>query len=203
MYKQNYRNNADIDYNAIDGMKNYLGERWGFLYAFQNFYTAKLIPVAIVGAIVSWHQYRSKEWIGSVTFTFSVGMSIWMTVFIEQWKRKENELKLRWGTIFDDDTQQMEYRDEFIANEEFDFQNDKVNRVDYNKHGSLFKILNGIVMTVLISITIVSFYVSKSSHGSLAGAINTAVVGMINFIYQTVAQRLIDLENHKFQSQYN
>ena len=75
--------------------------------------------------------------------------------------------------------------------------------MDYNKYGTLFRILNAFIMTVLIGITIISFYLSKTTHGSMAGIINSVVVGVINFIYQKIAQRLIDLENHKFQSQYN
>lgn len=41
--KQNFYDNGYQEYHAITAIKNYLGERWGFQYAFMYYYTAWLI----------------------------------------------------------------------------------------------------------------------------------------------------------------
>ena len=54
--KQNFVDHKAQKYDALTSTKNYLGERWGFQYAFMNFYTSWLILPAVFGFMCSWYQ---------------------------------------------------------------------------------------------------------------------------------------------------
>jgi hypothetical protein len=45
-----------------------------------------------------------------------------MSIFIERWKRKSNELRLKFGTL-NATHESSEIRSEFLGNEEFDHEN--------------------------------------------------------------------------------
>lgn len=46
--QQNFIDFKNQDYQALTSLKNYLGERWGFQYAFNYFFTCWLILPVIV-----------------------------------------------------------------------------------------------------------------------------------------------------------
>lgn len=52
--KQNFLDHKYQEYNAATSIKNYLGERWGFIYAFKYFYTSWLLIPAVMGIFCSF-----------------------------------------------------------------------------------------------------------------------------------------------------
>ena len=86
-----------------------------------------------------------------------------MTLFQERWKRKQNELRLFWGTYESSEAAaDATIRDEFKGNEEFSQSNFKVNRKDQSSRGTLFAILNFFIMVFFVALCIASFLQTKS-----------------------------------------
>ena len=94
--KQNLWDFSPQEYGALTSIKNYLGERWGFQYAFMNFYTSNLMFPALVGLPIFIFMLIHDDMRIS-QFLLAVLICFWMTIFIEKWKRKENELRFVWG----------------------------------------------------------------------------------------------------------
>lgn len=79
----------------LEKIRNYFGEKLGIYFAFLGFYTKALIPPALIGLI-----YFLTSWENINKHTFFAGFNlIWVTVFLEAWKRYSNELAYNWGTI--------------------------------------------------------------------------------------------------------
>ncbi|KAL1490361.1 hypothetical protein ABEB36_013072 [Hypothenemus hampei] len=75
----------------INAIKDYFGESITLYFAFLEFYTLALIVPAILGLC-------GTIFTETIPF-FSVFNVIWVTLFLELWKRKSNELAYKWGTI--------------------------------------------------------------------------------------------------------
>lgn len=86
--KQNFYDRSYQEYHALTSIKNYLGERWGFQYAFMNFYTCWLIFPAIGGMVCQCYIIYTGNWFSLISFLYSIIVSIWMTFLQEFWKRK-------------------------------------------------------------------------------------------------------------------
>lgn len=76
------------EFNALNALKNYLGERHGFLYAFKNYYTAWLTIPALLGILLTIESLMTGEYISLHSYLFGIFMSLWITMLIEFWKRK-------------------------------------------------------------------------------------------------------------------
>lgn len=75
----------------IAEIKQYFGESIALYFAFLEYYTVALSVPALLGLF----GYIFTE---TVPF-FCVFNVIWVTLFLELWKRKSNELAYKWGTI--------------------------------------------------------------------------------------------------------
>jgi hypothetical protein len=76
-----------LEFNAINALQNYFGERHGFLYAFKNFYTCWLTIPAGLGLVLFIISVIQNTWISLWSYAFAIFMSLWITFFIEFWKR--------------------------------------------------------------------------------------------------------------------
>ena len=127
LMKQMLTESQKMDYTQLIAIKNYFGEKVAFEYAFQTFYTCWLIYPAIGGIIVSLYQlylYKGGFNEGTLyTFLYSALNSIWISIFIERWRRKQNELKLIFGTLVSSNVHVTDIRFEFQGNEQFNHEN--------------------------------------------------------------------------------
>ena len=88
MLKFNFIDWKPNEYHAFTAIKNYLGERWGFIYAFKNFYTTCLILPAIYGGLCTLYVMQTGNYITLQSYGFAIFMMIWITLFQEKWIRK-------------------------------------------------------------------------------------------------------------------
>mgnify|MGYP006103620003 CR=1 FL=1 len=123
-----------------------------------------------------------------------------MTYFQERWKRKQNELRLLWGTFEHQDRRNLKVREDFAGNEEFSHINFTVERRKTQQINILYTILSFFVNLFLISICVLSFYLTNSSkafrEGTLkyfAGVINAIIIGITNHIQKSVVTPLLKL----------
>ncbi|KAI4464863.1 ngep-related [Holotrichia oblita] len=76
----------------FEEIRMYFGEAIALYFTFLGFYTTALIIPMTLGFL---QLLLSTE---TVAF-FCIFNVVWMTVFLELWRRKSNELAFKWGTI--------------------------------------------------------------------------------------------------------
>jgi hypothetical protein len=91
-------------------------------------------------------------------FFYSALISIWISVFIERWRRKSNELRLHFGTLHMENSFDTHVRPEFIGNEEFSHENFKVNTKDVSRTGRKVLALNLVIQIFFIWISYFIFH---------------------------------------------
>lgn len=96
------------------------------------------------------------------SFAYAFWMCLWICIFQKMWIKKECELKLIWGTS-EEGRLANEIRDEFVGNEEFSHTNYKVNSKDVGKSGTIFSIVNAIVVAAFIFLSVSLFLFSKQN----------------------------------------
>ncbi|CAM1154814.1 Uncharacterised protein g11419 [Pycnogonum litorale] len=79
----------------IDEIREYFGEEIAVYFAFLGSYTLALAPPAIIGIL---QLISSVDTIQEYAF-FAIFNLIWVTLFLEIWKRNCSELAYNWGTI--------------------------------------------------------------------------------------------------------
>ncbi|KAK1048023.1 hypothetical protein LTR74_017638 [Friedmanniomyces endolithicus] len=74
----------------LDDIRNRLGEKIGFYFAFtQSYFTFLIFPAAF--GFLAW------AFLGYFSSIYAVLCSLWCVVFTEYWKHQEHDLALRWG----------------------------------------------------------------------------------------------------------
>ncbi|KAB0797482.1 hypothetical protein PPYR_08475 [Photinus pyralis] len=81
-----------FDPQPLEEIRLYFGEAIALYFAFLGFYTAALVFPTFLGFL---QLFVSHE---TVPF-FCVFNVVWVTVLLELWRRRSNELAFQWGTI--------------------------------------------------------------------------------------------------------
>ncbi|XP_076358158.1 anoctamin-10-like [Tachypleus tridentatus] len=79
----------------VEDIRRYFGEAVSFYFAFLDFYTWALVPPALIGIL----QLVLTGITLHTSAFFAVFNLLWVTIFLESWKRRSNELAYSWGTI--------------------------------------------------------------------------------------------------------
>jgi Calcium-activated chloride channel len=107
-------------YTELGAIKNYFGEKVGFQYAWLSFYTVWLtLPAAAGIALTIFQIVKGVD--TPLTTVYALFVCIWVTVFIERWKRKSAEICLKWGlsNMVFNQIENRVMRDEFNGYEAF------------------------------------------------------------------------------------
>ena len=86
-----------FQFSELSSIKNYFGEKVGFYYAWMSYYTAWLSIPAIGGLAITIYQLVTGNVDTKFTTIYALLVCIWVTIFIERWKRKSAEICLKWG----------------------------------------------------------------------------------------------------------
>ncbi|KAK4942302.1 hypothetical protein LTR10_017909 [Elasticomyces elasticus] len=74
----------------LDEVRNTMGEKVGYYYAFlQTYFTFLIFPAAF--GLSAWLL------LGNYSAIYAIVTGLWCVVFVEYWKRQEQELAIRWG----------------------------------------------------------------------------------------------------------
>lgn len=208
--------NQKIPLNKIRG---YFGEKIALYFEFLRFYQVALIIPSIIGFVVFIVQRTlpaQDTTLLALNVIYSIIMSIWATVFLEMWKRREASLSIIWGqTKFEQiEVPRPQYRGTLrrspITDEmdEVFFEGSK--RFKYfllacSITSLIILMVIGIVAGLLIFKFIYSGkYVANGLDMTLpvCSVLNAIQIQCFNFLYSKLVKRLTDLENHKTQIQY-
>ncbi|KAM9307665.1 anoctamin-10 [Gastrophryne carolinensis] len=79
----------------IDDIRHYFGDTIGLYFAFLEYFTWALLPIASVGLLYfsfTWENYDNYV-------IFAMFNLVWATVLLETWKRYSSTLAYKWGSL--------------------------------------------------------------------------------------------------------
>jgi hypothetical protein len=85
----------------LSKIKNYYGEKIALYFEFLRYYQTSLLLPGLIGLgvfIVQRLFHEDSVQVLSLNAFYSVFMTIWATIYLEGWKRKEAGLSITWGT---------------------------------------------------------------------------------------------------------
>ena len=163
----------------------------------------------------------------NLSVAFAVIMSIWSTLFLEFWKRKQATLSYMWHTS-DFEEVEEQIRPEYAAVVTTLRENPATKRMEpYTPSSTLYKKFAGVLSVVTFMITLVIFAVigvvvyraavfaaaASSSNESIrrkakvitsmtAAVLNLIAINILKFVYQYVANWLTNWENPRTQTDW-
>eukprot|EP00178_Gracilaria_changii_P028101 TRINITY_DN957_c0_g1_i2.p1 TRINITY_DN957_c0_g1~~TRINITY_DN957_c0_g1_i2.p1 ORF type:complete len:847 (+),score=149.53 TRINITY_DN957_c0_g1_i2:1650-4190(+) len=80
-------------------IKDYLGARVTFYFVFVSFYARRLLPLGLLSipVFVVYRTVRNIEALVIVRWVFAIGLVLWTTYFLENWKRRTAMVNTKWG----------------------------------------------------------------------------------------------------------
>ncbi|XP_066910588.1 anoctamin-4-like isoform X4 [Clytia hemisphaerica] len=265
-------------YQPVPAIKEYFGEKIALYFSWLGFYTAFLIPAAIVGVIcfiygvgtavnytpikelcaedtnnngtgaykfvmcplcdkLCSYYLLSKEgclyskvthfFDNEATLFFAIFMSLWATIFLEFWKRKQVSLAYEWHTMdFEEDEERP--RPEYLAAVTRLKENPVTGKMEpYMPLGQKCKRLTGafgiviffvvLVLAAVVSVVIfrAAFYAfllksdnamirqrAKLVVSGVAACVNLIAINLLKFIYQRIAVMITNWENPRTRTDY-
>ncbi|RXG70154.1 TELO2-interacting protein 1-like protein [Armadillidium vulgare] len=198
----------------LDEIRNYFGESVGIYFGFLGFYTLTLIAPAILGVI---QMFFSVDTLSEHAF-FAAFNLVWVTVFLELWKRRCAELAYTWGTL--DRTHPPVARANYWGDMR---QNPITGRFEpfypvWKTKCKLFFAsipVVGFCMLFALWTMVVAFWAEeqlidwKRQYGSLVSvflnfpsAIYAGIVWLMNFHYKKLSRFLTEWENHRTDEEH-
>ncbi|CAH0557355.1 unnamed protein product [Brassicogethes aeneus] len=192
----------------IEEIRLYFGEGIALYFQFLAFYTKALLIPVFLGLL---QIFVSIE---TVPF-FCVFNVVWVTLLLEIWRRKSNELAFKWGTI--GMTSMDEPRPNFRGTMGVDAVTGKIQpqHPRYITTVKMYCVSIPIVFICMVGAFIVmlaSFwaedYIKMSDEYyqqfiMLPSIIYSVLVWALNLYYRKLATYLTEWENHRTQSQYD
>lgn len=192
-------------------LKEYFGESIALNTVFVGHYSLWLQLPAVLGITMQVVVLATDNYSSPVLPFFSVFIAAWGVGMLEFWKRKEMVVALVWGmTDFEaKEPDRPEFDGEYITSfvdgkETLYFApKEKVGRQFISQTIVAFFVL--LVLGTVTSIYVIRFALqSQLGVGAsiLASVLNTIQITVFNMIYQQVAVKLTDDENHRTDTMY-
>jgi len=194
-------------------IRNYFGENVALYFSFLSFYSACLIPTAIIGVIVFAPQMLAGNKLTVLNYLFGAVMIIWSTVFLEMWKRETAKLRAYWG--MSNFKSKESVRPEFEGNLKINFVTGEVEEQVEPFWLTIWRTLSWTAIIVFLSIVIaivaglLLFKIELLRSGSksipavlLPPFLNALAINLLNVLYGLCSGKLTDLEKHKTESSY-
>lgn len=192
----------------FEEIRLYFGEAIALYFTFLSCYTSALIIPVFLGFL---QLLVSRE---TVPF-FCVFNVVWVTIVLEIWKRRSNELAFKWGTI--GMTSLDEPRPNFRGTMGIDSVTGKVQPQSprYMTYLKMYAVSIPIVFICMIGafiLMLLSFwaedYIKQLGEKYqqfiiLPSVIYSILVFVVNLYYRKLATYLTEWENHRTQSQYD
>jgi len=208
----------------LDDIRDYFGEAIGFYFAWLGYYTKWLFFASIFGVLMWINQIvNTTESSGKDTIfvpIYAIFLAIWITLFLEFWKRRNASLAYKWDMMDFEETEIT--RPAYFGEEKTgkyvngifleDIEEVKEKDIYYPTWKRTLKYIFGFpIMATLILIVVaglIGLIALKNSTKSrvfdyLGGIINAVVIVTLNYLYKFVAKWLNDWENHRTASEYS
>lgn len=199
-------------------LRNYVGEKLCMYFLWLEFYAKQLFNLGVLG-IALWlfgkfsvgdkEQTSVYQWL---ELTFAIVTCVWCAMFQIKWERKSNFLALKFGTknFKSTEIEREQFVGELVQNpitneheKVFDHKI-KVKRQITTYVTTFFMI--GLVVVLTLSLFIYRAILIKGGERGwgpmLIAIFNTLQIYIMNLIYDSLAVKLNDWENHKTQTSY-
>jgi anoctamin-10/anoctamin-7 len=199
----------------VTKVKNYFGEKIGLYFVFLGFYTTYLYIAALFG-VIAWINVAVEDNDPNAPAIpyFAGFMSVWATLVLELWKRKEKRYALRWGMIGFEAQEQN--RPAFVGEKRLSSVNGKPTLYfpvlerslrSLKTSGvimvSIICVIGVIALIFLIQIAMSDIVINGTQVGGIVGSILLAVqIQVLNYYYGELALKLNDYENHRTDTEY-
>ena len=203
----------------LSKVRNYYGEKIALYFEFLRYYQTSLLLPGLVGLIVFVIQRVFDEHspqVLALNAFYSVFMTIWATIYLEGWKRKEAGLSISWGTTKFETVEIA--RPQFKGIKRRSPITDDLEEIYYpsGKRACfimiavsvsilILSIVLGIVAGLIIlksALADVLLYGNINFAGPVCSIINAVQIQVFNVIYSKLAKVMTDMENHKTENQY-
>lgn len=219
MIQQLFKESMSFQFSELSTIKNYFGEKVGFYYAYMSYYTAWLVIPAALGLALTIYQFQGNNVNTIFSSLYALLVCIWVTIFIERWKRKSAEICLKWGVsdiLLQNSGETRLMRDEFFGYEYFSHVTYSTEKKNFQgKKAILFMLVSIFIQILLIGATIGVFFANlqlretvsanptiEKFKSTIIGVINGVVIAIIDFLYSTIATYFVNIENHKYHDSY-
>jgi hypothetical protein len=234
----------------LDQMQAYFGEELTLYFAWLGFYNFALIGPALIGlgvfiAVIVLTQTHEADEIGEMGLpngaranyaagvlntVYAVLLMIWVTVYLEFWKRYNAELAFKWNMLdFEvSERSRPEYRGDIILGVHnrgewipFDKDDETLKRVHvvptiysdpkktkFKLGVSIMPLITILVVVVIIVLAVLALRLFLQKEvGAGAGGIIGSIIGAVliivfNVLYGKLAVVLADWENHRTDTEY-
>ncbi|XP_076045880.1 anoctamin-10-like isoform X2 [Oratosquilla oratoria] len=199
----------------FEELRLYFGEAIAMYFSFLGYYTMGLALPALIGLA---HFLFNVDTVSEYAFVAAFNL-IWVTIFLELWKRRSAELAYSWGTY--DRSAPVKSRPNYRG---------EMTQSPVTGHfepyyplwktrckvyiGSLLVV--GVCIFVALYTMVVAFWAEeqlidwKKRYGNIAGifvhvpsAFYAALVWIMNYYYKQLATVLTEWENHRTQSDFD
>lgn len=193
-------------------LKDYLGEKISLFNAFLGHISWWLLPMVILGIPCQILVIITNNFSHPLLPIYSVLIIVWSIFMLANWKREQSNIALRWGMIdfVDQQFERPEFYGELHTNSFIDGREMLYfSRKDFRKR--IARSLVTIMTMVLLVLGVISaIYVLKFSLKSnlgwlvsgIASLLNVTQIMIFNLLYQNMAIRLTDQENHRTDTDY-
>ena len=206
--------------NKIDAdkMRNYLGEKFCLYFLWLEFYANELFSLGLLGIGV-WiytkfygHEENESSFLKWVELSFAVLVCIWCAMFLIRWQRKSNFLALKFGTK---NCKQKEFeREQFQGKTQRNPITSELEKTFDKKTKLQRQILTTLTTFFMVGLVVaftlsLFFYRALLIQGGQRGwgpmliaTLNTLQIYIMNLVYDSMAIKLNDWENHKTETEY-
>eukprot|EP00301_Raphidiophrys_heterophryoidea_P003585 c11613_g1_i1.p1 GENE.c11613_g1_i1~~c11613_g1_i1.p1 ORF type:complete len:786 (+),score=190.77 c11613_g1_i1:94-2451(+) len=210
-------------------LRNYFGEKSAFYFVWLSHYTQWLVPLSVLGVVTGVLRWTvSSKSHNHLLPVYCLLLCMWCDMFIESWKRKQNELQFVWNVRdFElEEKPRKEFRGElrrgvyttgghFLSLDHV--ADDLVDSMEkffpvwkrlFRQFTSLPIILTFVVATVAGTIALLVFRTFEVNQqgatvgGIVSGVLNAIFITVMNVAYAKAAEALNNFENHRTATQH-
>ncbi|KAJ4376447.1 hypothetical protein N0V83_001731 [Neocucurbitaria cava] len=188
----------------LDDIRNRLGEKIAFYFAFtQSYFTFLVFPAAF--GFAAW------LFLGSFSPIYGIVSAVWCTVFTEYWKQQEVDLGIRWGVkgVSKIDIKRKEFQHEKTVTDPITGEQVGFFSASKRFQRQLLQIPFALIAALSLGAVIatcfgIEVFISEVYNGPLKSVlvfiptgILTTVNPILNTLLTQVATRLTDYENYE------
>jgi hypothetical protein len=196
----------------IEPIRTYFGEEVALLFAFIRYYCFWLLLPSAVGIFIYIWEVVYRRVDSSWACFFGVLTSVFSLVFLEAWKRKQSEFRVEWGMLRFKDRDVL--RPQFFGNWGISSVNGRPERQFSSFRRLPRYLLTYTAMCTFIAVSVVAvvglliFRMSVYATATFLGpyyfsCFNAVQIQILNWVWDLVAVRLTEFENHRVQSRHD
>jgi anoctamin-10/anoctamin-7 len=192
-------------------IRNYFGEKVGLYFQFIGHYSLYLCIPAFIGFIFQLIVWGTGNYSHPVLPWFSIIISVWAVILLENWKRKESTIALEWGmTAFEDEEpDRPDYKgltiDSFIDGSKTLYFPPAMKSVRLGASYSVIFTYISLVILCVVGIYVLRYGLQKDANANasiIASVLNSIQILVFNMMYEKLAVILTKEENHRTDTMY-